>query len=58
MEQLEARGLGRPKETVEYQHEEPEALHVLRELGPEKRIALLKERGIRLVDEAQNEETA
>ncbi len=42
MEQLESRALGKPKETIATQPEEPEILQELRALTPEERRNLLQ----------------
>jgi hypothetical protein len=42
MEQLESRALGKPKETIATEPEEPEILQELRALTPEERRNLLR----------------
>jgi hypothetical protein len=43
MEQLESRALGKPKEKVAHEAEEPEVLQELREMTPEQRRLLLRQ---------------
>lgn len=42
-EQLENRGMGKPKETVEQVNEEPEELAAMRAMSPEARRILLRQ---------------
>jgi hypothetical protein len=52
------RVFGRPKETVEHQTEEPEAVRALRALTPEQRLQLWRRRGVHLADEEPKTESA
>jgi DNA polymerase III delta prime subunit len=52
------RVFGRPKETVEHQTEEPEAVRALRALTPEQRLELWRRRGVHVADEEPKTESA
>jgi Ni,Fe-hydrogenase III component G len=47
---------GKPRESVTVETEESEAARALRDLTPEQRLALWKQRGLRVVDEQTEEE--
>jgi hypothetical protein len=57
IEQIESRALGKPKETVEHQTEEPEAVRALRALTPKQRLELWRRRGVHVADEEPKTET-